>query len=187
MQRDREQRRGDFPERGAPGAQRPPMPGARGQTRGAPPELPALPGRAGASPGTCGADSSGAGGQLTSWPPPLGGGCPRWVPLPPLKALPPPPPPPYPLWRKCHSFSASDLLQSLRVVARSWAAVPGARTRPCPAPPSAARCSGPAGSRAASLVTVPRAQRAVLSLSLAPPLARVAAACLRLGSSLPCS
>lgn len=82
------------------------MPGTRGQTRGAPPALSALPGRLGDSPGTFGPDSSGAGVLLTSLPPPLGSRCPV-VSLCPRSRRCPRPPPPYPLCQKCHSFSAS--------------------------------------------------------------------------------
>lgn len=72
---------------------------------GGPSNLSALPGTAGDSPGTFGPDSSEAGVQLTSLPPPPSSWCPAGS-LRPSSPRCPRPPPPYPLRQKCHSFSA---------------------------------------------------------------------------------
>lgn len=83
-----------------------------------------------------------------------------WVPLTPARgsapAL-PSPHPPVPSVKSVTAFLPPDLLQSLRVVTRSWAAMPGALTprMPCPCLPSAP-CTGPRqGEDRLVVVTVP--------------------------------
>ena len=140
------------------------------------------------SPGTFGPDSSGADVRLTSLPSPAGSRVPLGPFVPALGAA-PAPPPPYPLRQKCHSFSAfGSFSKSPR--GRQELSCDARRASPADAlpRPAAVPCAPPGrGEEPLVAVTVPRARRAVRSPSLAPSLARVAAACLCRGSSFPCS
>lgn len=190
------ERRGAGP-RAAPGAasrgnglRRPAQPCARSpgtNARGPTRDLP-FTWQARDSPGTFGPDSSGADVRLTSLPPPAGSRVPLGPFVPALGAA-PAPPPPYPLRQKCHSFSAfGSFSKSPR--GRQELSCDARRANPADALPRpfAVPCAPPGrGEEPLVAVTVPRARRAVRFPSLAPSLARVAAACLCRGSSFPCS